>query len=115
MKLLNAFTPAMLEKLPSNVRFEEITEAGARVLALAGLESCVGHQGAADLYLTKLGMPVAVNRVSTKLAPGETALLGQYSGPRLPEGKVLSKEEFDAAGVRWILVIVETKLSEIGA
>ena len=48
MKLLNAFTPAMLT-LPAIVRFEEVTEAGARVLALAGLESCVGHQASADL------------------------------------------------------------------
>lgn len=106
IKILNAFTPAMVD-LPATVRFEEVAEGTARVLvAVSELVSCVGHQGAADLYAAKLGTSVPMNRVNTKLAPGETALLGQYSGPRLPEGKVLSKEEFDAAGVRWMLVIV---------
>ena len=105
MKLLNAFTPAMLT-LPAIVRFEEVTEAGARVLALAGLESCVGHQGSADLYAAKLGIPVAVNRTNVRLAVGDSALIGQYQGPRLPEGRILTAEELAAAGTKWILVVV---------
>jgi hypothetical protein len=105
MKLLNAFTPAMVD-LPATVRFEEITEENARAIAAHNIESCVGHQGAADLYGAKLGVPIAVNRVNTKLLIGDAALLGQYSGPRLPEGKILSAEEFAAAGVKWILVTV---------
>ena len=94
MKLLNAFTPAMLT-LPAIVRFEEVTEAGARVLALAGLESCVGHQGSADLYAAKLGIPMAVNRTNVRLAVGDSALIGQYQGPRLPEGRILTAEELE--------------------
>jgi hypothetical protein len=104
MKLLNAFTPAMMEKLPAIVRFEEVTEAGARVLALAGLESCVGHQASADLYAVKLGIPVPMNRVNVRLVEGDSALIGQYQGPRLPEGRILTTEELGAAGIKWILV-----------
>lgn len=107
MKLLNAFTPAMLEAFPTLVRFERVPEDGARVIALAGLESCIGHQGAADLYAAKLGVAVPMNRTNVKLVRGETALLGQYRGPRLPEGKVLTAEELDAAGIEWLLVKVE--------
>lgn len=107
MKLLNAFTPAMLPGFPSSVEFFELTDEQARLLVqkLGGIESCVGHQGAADLYAARLGVPVPMNRVSVRLQDGETALLGQYTGPRLPEGRTLTAEEFEAAGVRWLLVV----------
>lgn len=105
MKLNNAFTAGMLT-LPATVRFEPLTEAEARAVAAQGLESCVGHQGSADLFGAKLGVPVALNRVTVKLVPGETLLLGQYAGPRLPEGRVLNAEELAAAGIQWVRVTV---------
>jgi len=104
MKLLNAFTPAMLEAFPSVVSFIEIKEEAARKLASDGVESCVGHAGSAELYSARLGVAVPVNRVNVRLFPGETALLGQYTGPRLPEGKILTAEELAAAPMRWLLV-----------
>lgn len=106
MKLLNAFTPAMLANLPGTVTFEPIEPAVAIGIAAQGLESCVGHPGAAELYEAKLGVPVPMNRVNTRLALGEVALLGQYMGPRLPEGKALTREEFEAAPMKWMLVKV---------
>jgi hypothetical protein len=105
MKLNNAFTAGMLD-LPATVRFEPIAEVTAQEIAAKGLESCVGHQGSADLFSAKLGVPVLLNRVSVKLAPGERILLGQYQGPRLPEGRVLSADELAAAGIQWVLVTV---------
>ena len=33
-----------------------------------------------------LGIPVPVNRKSIKLGSGDILLVGQYVGPRLPEG-----------------------------
>lgn len=107
MKLLNAFTPAMLLMAEGvgTATFRVVTEAEAITAASThGIESCVGHQGAADLYAAKLGVPVPMNRVNVQLAVGETALLGQYLGPRLPEGRVLTGEELAAAGIRWMLV-----------
>lgn len=105
MKLNNAFTAGMLV-LPATVRFEPLSEVMARELAAKGLESCVGHQGSADLFSAKLGIPVPLNRVSVKLTEGESILLGQYVGPRLPEGRVLNAEELAAAGIQWVLVTV---------
>jgi hypothetical protein len=109
MKLLNAFTPAMLALAPGHGRVEFTVLSDDDAVAIAakqGIESCVGHQGAADLYAAKLGVPVPMNRVNVQLSVGETALLGQYTGPRLPEGRVLTSEELAAAGIRWMLVTV---------
>jgi hypothetical protein len=110
MKILNAFTPAMMSMAEGHGRVEfAVLADDAEAAAIAqrqGVESCVGHQGAADLYSAKLGVPVSMNRISVQLARGETALLGQYTGPRLPEGRVLTAEELAGAGVRWMLVTV---------
>lgn len=44
IKILNAFTPAMVD-LPATVRFEEVAEGTARVLvAVSELVSCVGDR-----------------------------------------------------------------------
>ena len=104
MKLLNAFTPGMLPEFPATVQFMELTVDKARAFAAHGLESCVGHQGSAEMYSAILGVPVSVNRVTTRFEDGEVALLGQYTGPRLVEGQVLSAAELAAAPMRWLLV-----------
>lgn len=57
---------------------------------------------ASDLILALETLALAID-VGDDLAV-EAALLGQYAGPRLPEGKILSEAEFAAAGVRWIMV-----------
>jgi hypothetical protein len=107
MKLLNAFTPAMLPAFPFTVSFYEVTLEQAKVLiAKCGLESCVGHAAATEMYSAKLGVPVPLNRCQTQLASGEFALLGQYMGPRLPEGKVLTAEEQAQAPMKWLVVLV---------
>jgi hypothetical protein len=48
--------------------------------------SAVGHADTAAVFSTILGFPVEPNRVNVRLAPGDIALVGQYVGPRLPEG-----------------------------
>ncbi|MCK7505116.1 MAG: DUF1874 domain-containing protein [Desulfobacterales bacterium] len=52
----------------------------------ADVISAVGHADTAAVFSSLLGRPVPVERRSIKLDEGETALVGQYIGPRLPEG-----------------------------
>ena len=65
--------------------------------------SCVGHLDTANLFSNLLGREVVMNRVSTSLAVGDTLLVGQYNGPRLPEGANTLPE---GARIRWILARV---------
>ena len=66
-------------------------------------ESIVGHADTALLFTSMLGHDVQARRVSTSLVPGDTVLVGQYHGPRLPEGATSLPE---GANIRWILVEV---------
>ena len=48
--------------------------------------SCVGHTDTAAIFAAELGRPVPVARISVALNHGDTVFVGQYTGPRLPEG-----------------------------
>ena len=54
--------------------------------------SAVGHPATAEVLSTICGFPIQANRIMISLAPGDTLLVFQLL-ERLPEGKVLSKEE----------------------
>lgn len=114
MKILNAFSANMLPPLPISVTF---TEVPASYVALAlgciradgdTLESCVGHAETARIFSSELSkyhpaIEIPANRVSVKLAAGEQAFIGQYSGPRLPEGATTLPE---GATIRWLIAEV---------
>jgi len=103
MKLLNAFSlnmvahPAVIETRPV------VSLAEARRLAAGGFESAVGHADTAAVFSSLLGVPVPMERRTVKLQPGEIALVGQYSGPRLPEGATTLPP---GATITWLLVKV---------
>ena len=65
--------------------------------------SCVGHADTAALFTTLLGTTITMNRCSTNLVPGDRILVGQYNGPRLPEGATALPE---GARIRWMLVCI---------
>lgn len=98
MKILNAFSVNMLATFPADVVIEELSLGQARGLAIGG-ESCVGHADTAAVFSAVLGCPVAFNRATVTLE-GD-ALLGQYSGPRLPEGATALPA---GATIRWFRV-----------
>jgi hypothetical protein len=77
-----------------------------RHLAKGGvLESCVGHPDTASVFSSELGIQVDCRRVSVSLHPGKDAILvGQYTGPRLPEGATSLPE---GAKILWYLVTLE--------
>ena len=102
MYLLNAFSANMLAELPVSVHFVDISPAVMAKLAQESV-SAVGHADTAALFSTILGVKVPCNRVSVTLKAGDNALLGQYTGPRLPEGATTLPE---GANIKWILVNV---------
>jgi len=107
IKLLNVFTFSMVENFPVNVLAETVhVDVAKKFIIEDGFESFVGHEAAAKMYSAILGVEVPMNRVSTRLKGGDRAIIGQYMGPRLPEGKVLSLEEMQAAPMKWLHVEV---------
>jgi hypothetical protein len=64
-------------------------------------QSCVGHADIASVLSGLIGFDVPVNRVSVSLKPGDVLVVGQYIGPRLPEG---CKALPDGARIEWYVV-----------
>lgn len=66
--------------------------------------SAVGHGDTAAIFATILGRDVPVNRVSITLTVSDRYLIGQYTGPRLPEG---ATELPPGARIAWLVVSLE--------
>ena len=101
--ILNSFSLNLFAELPSAklaVRHVELDE--ARRLAV-GARSAVGHEDTAALFADLLDRPVPKNRTTLRLAPGDVALVGQHTGPRLPVGATSRPE---GAPIQWIVVDV---------
>ena len=60
--------------------------------------SIVGHADVAAVLSDLLGYKVPVNRVTVSLQPGDVLFVGQYCGPRLPEGATKLPE---GAVIKW--------------
>ncbi|MBT6254090.1 DUF1874 domain-containing protein [Candidatus Uhrbacteria bacterium] len=104
MLIANAFSLGMLMSLTSTIKVVEITLEQARELASAGLESIVGHANTADVFSEQLQVPVPMNRCSVSLDKGNQLLVGQYKGPRLPEGTTSLPE---GSSISWCTLTVE--------
>jgi hypothetical protein len=59
--------------------------------------SAVGHGPTARLMTDMLGIDVPENRIEFEQQPGQTALVFKLNR-RLPEGKILSREEIESIG-----------------
>ena len=99
MYILNAFS---LNMIVGNIDIivREVSLKTAAGLA-ADCKSAVGHADTAAVFSNVLGVPVACNRATVSLQYGDVALVGQYSGPRLPEGCSTLPE---GAAIRWMIV-----------
>lgn len=86
MLLLNSFSLNMLADFPAQPLIEEISLDEARAVIADSLESAVGHADTAAVLGSQLGMTVPANRTTVTLSQGESAVIGQYRGPRLEEG-----------------------------
>ena len=63
-----------------------------RSLIAGSFTSAIGHESSASFMSSLLGVPVAVNRITITMQPGDAALVLRIKS-RLPEGKVLTSEE----------------------
>lgn len=66
--------------------------------------SIVDHQDTANLFSNLLGIDVPINRVSVTLEKGDILIVGQYTGPRLPEGTSVLPE---GASINWMCVEIQ--------
>lgn len=112
MIILNAFSANMIAEFPATVQFAEVDACTARTMLMCAAEeagemefvrSAVGHADTAAVFSAVLGIPVECRRETVTLKMGDAAVLGQYSGPRLPEGcRTLPA----GAAVKWIVVTI---------
>lgn len=102
MFILNAFSLNMVTEFPCQVSAEPLTVEQARELA-EGAQSAVGHADTAKVFSSVLGLPVPEARVTVALKSGDVALVGQYRGPRLPEGATQLPE---GATIVWLKLTV---------
>jgi hypothetical protein len=104
MLVINSFSVNMLSDMNATVSFSTLVEEGVtHYLSTRSLESAVGHADTAALFSTLLGLNISANRITVSLGKGDKAILGQYIGPRLPEGATTLPE---GATVKWLLVEV---------
>ena len=107
MYILNAFSLNMLVG-NADVVVREITKNVAACLA-SGCISAVGHADTAAVFSSVLGVEIPCNRATVALKEGDVALVGQYSGPRLPEGATGLPE---GAAIKWVVVGVNAPALE---
>ena len=105
MFILNAFSLNMIVG-NADIVVREITKDVAASLA-ADCVSAVGHADTAAVFSNVLGVTVPCNRATVALKEGDVALVGQYSGPRLPEGASTLPE---GAAIKWMVVAVKEPL-----
>jgi hypothetical protein len=74
----------MLARLDASIKTEELTIPQTIEAIANGFESGMGHS--TELVSSILGMDIPVNRSNNKIQDGESILVAQYVGPRLPEG-----------------------------
>lgn len=104
MRLLNAFSFNMIADFPVTIVAKETSLDEAKAILTDGFDSAVGHADTAAVFGAELSVEVPANRASVSLQKGEQVLVGQYKGPRLPEG---CKTLPEGATIQWLLISVE--------
>lgn len=106
MIITNAFSLNMLDangtvhvEVTRLSRIEEVLI----ILLESGYTSAIGHADTAVVFASVLGVAVPFNRATVTLNRGDEAIVGQYRGPRLPEGATSLPE---GASIEWLHVSV---------
>ncbi len=93
----------MIASFPSNPLFEEISVSEVKDMIGEGFQSVVGHADTASVFSDVLGVAVPSVRSTVSLQKGDVAIIGQYRGPRLPEGATKLP---DGSTIQWIKLTV---------
>jgi hypothetical protein len=100
----NAFSLQMLDLTVENTVMVLPVDDPKAVVADQEFVSAVGHADTARVFSDVLGIEVSSQRLSVKLTAADALLVGQYIGPRLPEGATTLPE---GASIVWLLVTVK--------
>jgi hypothetical protein len=92
---------AIIGLVPGPYIDRESEKDGSDAVVALTAQSCVGHADIAACLSGLIGFDIPVNRVSVSLKPGDVLVVGQYVGPRLPEGAVVLP---DGARIEWYIV-----------
>ena len=99
--ITNAFSINMLNG-STNLKFIQLDETEAQwIVQNFQHSSAVGHADTAAVLSTVLGVDVPMNRTTLQMQRSVGLLVGQYKGPRLPEGATALPE---SASIEWWLV-----------
>ena len=106
--ITNAFSINMLDphQRMQHLTMDPTSIEKARSLLDRGFTSAVGHADTAALFGVLLGVEVPMNRTNVRVTPENLLLVGQYPGPRLPEGATTLP---DGATVNWWTVSIEPR------
>jgi len=88
------------------VKLKRITIQEVRNLLKNPFVSAIGHEGTAKLLSELLGVNIPTNRITVYFQPGDKGI-HFFLKERLPEGKVLSKEELEK--LQYWLVLSEVE------
>jgi hypothetical protein len=95
----NAFSLNMLKTLHADISIRPLTVEQVKEWSI--LVSAIGHADTAAVFSTVLGRDLPANRATLSLETGDRIIVGQYRGPRLPEG---TTELPEGATIEWCLV-----------
>lgn len=101
--LLNALSLNMVKTFPVTIHAEDISLDEARNELNSEYTNAIGHADTAAVYACELGVPIEANRMTIELIEGDVIIVGQYRGPRLPEG---CKTLPDESTIQWVRVTV---------
>lgn len=117
--ITNAFSLNMVPSGNNTIVLEDLTIEQVKMLVAAHEEawgylgykalasevvSGVGHPDTAAVFSSLLDLNVPMNRINISLKNNDVLIVGQYSGPRLPEGATTLPE---GASIRWMKVTIE--------
>ena len=104
----NAFSLGMLKYDDVKLRIKKINVEEVREIISSGFISAIGHASTAQILSEILGKKIEENRIQIQLDKDDILVVFQLL-ERLPEGKVLSREELEKINYKFYLVELAEK------
>ncbi len=103
MFLLSSFSLSMIENYPADIHFEEISQDEIKnLISQNKIEFYIGHPSYAEVLSEIFDKKIEAVRFKLTIKKGEDFIVAQLITNRLPEGKVLTKEEIKKIEIKFI-------------
>ena len=107
--IVNAFSLNMLASLNATIKTEELTFEEVQYWTSNPCQWAIGHETTSvivsGLLYPHLGDdPMRANRETVRLLKGDSLIVAQYVGPRLPEEATVLPE---GATIKWVRVVID--------